>query len=199
MDTAQQQLQAYGTRAKQLLRPLLLAVALLWVIELIDRVFFHGALDSLGIAPRRAIGLTGIFFAPLLHDSFAHLLANTGPLLVLGFLVLARQGRRIVAVSAIILLISGLGTWLTGPPNTVHIGASGLVFGYFAFLVVSAYYERSLTAVVLAVLVIALYWGLLGGILPAAGISWQGHLFGLVGGAVAAYLFSRRPVGAAAS
>jgi membrane associated rhomboid family serine protease len=193
MDAAQQQLQAYGSRAKQLLRPLLICVALLWLIELFDRVIFNGSLDSLGIAPRQAIGLIGIAFGPLLHDSFAHLLANTGPLLVLGFLVLVRQGRRIVVVSAVILLISGLGTWLTGPPHTVHIGASGLVFGYFSFLVVSAYYERSLTAVVLAVFVIALYWGLLGGILPAAGISWQGHLFGLVGGGAAAYLFCRRP------
>jgi membrane associated rhomboid family serine protease len=194
MSATQQQLQIYGMRAKQMLRPLLAFVVLLWVLEAIDRLFFDGALDRLGIAPRRTIGLTGILFAPLLHDSFAHLLANTGPFLVLAFLVLARQGRRIVAVSAVIALISGLGTWLIGPPHTVHIGASGLVFGYFAFLVVSAYYERSLTAVILAVFVIALYWGLLGGVLPAAGISWQGHFFGLVGGGVAAYTFSRRPV-----
>jgi membrane associated rhomboid family serine protease len=192
---ASQSLQLYGNEAKRLVRPLLFFVALLWLIEIVDRLFFDGSLDRLGIAPRQLAGLRGVLFAPFLHGSFAHLLANTVPLLILGFLVMARHARRFPAISAVIILISGLGTWLIAPAYTVHIGASGLVFGYFAFLIVSAWYERSFAAVALAVLVIVLYGGLLGGILPSAnGVSWQGHFFGLIGGAVAAFYFSPRRV-----
>jgi membrane associated rhomboid family serine protease len=86
-----------------------------------------------------------------------------------------------------------LGTWLIAPAHTLHIGASGLIFGYFAYLIVSAYYERSFTAIALAVLVIVLYGGLLVGVLPSGnGVSWQGHFFGLLGGAIAAYYFASR-------
>ena len=146
-------------------------------------------------SPSHVAGLRGIPFAPFLHGSFAHLLANTLPFLALGFLVMLRHSRQFVAVSLTIILISGLGTWLIAPAHTVHIGASGLIFGYFAFLLVAAYYERSPRAIGLALMVILFYGGLLWGALPQAGaISWQGHLFGLVGGAVAARAFVPRPV-----
>jgi membrane associated rhomboid family serine protease len=139
------------------------------------------------------VGLRGILFAPLLHGGFGHLLANSVPLLLLGFLVMLRNQRRFLLISVVIALISGLGTWLIAPANTVHIGASGLIFGYFAFLIVSAWYERSFAAVTLALLVIVLYGGLFWGILPAGnGVSWQGHFFGLIGGGLAANYFSPR-------
>jgi membrane associated rhomboid family serine protease len=193
MNTQQSSLQVYGSEAKRLLRPLLVFVAFLWFVEIVDWLLFQGSLDGLGIAPRQMSGLRGILFAPFLHGSFAHLLANTLPLLILGFLVMLRHSRYFLGVSALIILFSGLGTWLIGPAQTIHIGASGLIFGYFAFLLVSAWYERSFGAVFLALLVIALYGGLLGGILPqAGGISWQGHFFGLVGGGLAAYYVSPR-------
>lgn len=130
-------------RNQRLLRPALIFIALLWVIEVIDRLFFGGSLDYLGIRPRQLIGLRGILFAPFLHGGFNHLLANSGPLLVLGLLVLLRHKRSFLLISILIILISGLGTWLIGPSQSVHIGASGLIFGYFAFIVVNSWYERS--------------------------------------------------------
>ncbi len=193
MNTTQERLQAYGDQAKRLLQPIVLFIVALWVLELVDRLFFHGQLDRLGIAPRQLAGLRGILFAPLLHASFAHLLANTIPLLILSTLIVLRHNGRFWAITGLIVLVSGLGTWLIAPAHTLHIGASGLIFGYFAYLVVNAFYERSLAAVGLAGLVILIYGGLLSGIWPGgAGISWQGHLFGLVGGGLAAYYFSNR-------
>ncbi len=194
MDTqSSSTLQVYGNEAKRLLRPLLIFVALLWFVEIVDWLLLRGALDGLGIIPRQVSGLRGILFAPFLHGSFNHLIANTIPFLILGFMVMLRYSRYFLSISVIIALFSGLGIWLVGPAHTVHIGASALIFGYFAFLLVSAWYERSFGAVFLALLVIVLYGGLLSGILPqGGGISWQGHFFGLVGGGLAAYYVSPR-------
>ncbi len=169
-------------------------VAFLWLVELINLFIFRGGLNVYGIRPRTVAGLQGILFAPMLHSSFAHLMANTVPLLVLGWFVLLRGTRTFASVTIITILVSGLGTWLIAPANSVHIGASGLIFGYFGFLVLSGYFERSFTSILWALLVFFLYGGLLWGVLPQGnGISWQGHLFGFVGGGVAAYLLAQRP------
>lgn len=182
-----------GTETGRLLRPLLVVVAIVWLLEIIDRLFFGGSLDHFGILPRHLIGLRGIFIAPFLHGGFGHLLANTVPFILLGFLIMLRHSRHILAITVTIVAISGLGTWLIAPANTVHIGASGIIFGYFAFLVVNAWYERSMPSMLVGILVIILYGGLLAGILPSGnGVSWQGHLFGLLGGIVAAVNFSPR-------
>ena len=195
MNTTQERLQVYGGQAKRLLQPVVIFIIALWVIEIIDRLFFYGELDRLGIAPRQLAGLRGLLFAPLLHASFAHLLANPIPLLILSALIVLRHNGRFWMITSLIVLVSGLGAWLIAPAHTIHIGASGLIFGYFAYLVVNAFYERSLVAVGLAGLVILIYGGLLPGIWPgSAGISWQVHLFGLVGGGLAAYYFSDRRV-----
>ncbi len=184
---------AIGNESRRVLRPLLLVVAISWLIEIIDRLFFSGSLNNLGIIPRQLSGLRGILFAPWLHGNFAHLLANTIPFILLGFLVMIRHPRHMVAITMTIIVIGGLGTWLVAPSNTVHIGASGVVFGYFAFLLVNAWYERSLPSVLIAIVVIVIYGGLLAGIMPtSSGVSWQSHLFGLIGGAVAAATFARR-------
>ncbi len=162
-------------------------VAAMWLLELVDWAIFGNRLDALGIIPRQTVGLIGIPLAPFLHGGSAHLIANTVPILVLGMLVILRNGHRFLLVTGIIIVTSGLGTWLIGPANSVHIGASGLIFGYVGFLMASAYYERSAGAILLAVLVIALYGGIIWGVLPQGnGISWQGHLFGLIGGMLAA-------------
>lgn len=193
MNATRQALVGYGDQAKRILRPLLVLVLLVWMMEIVDRLLLGGALDQFGVIPRQPVGLRGIALAPFLHAGFAHLLANTVPFLILGFLIALRYGRRTAVISAVIILISGLGTWLVAPAYTVHIGASGLIFGYFAFLIVNAWYERSPGAIALALAVILMYGGLIGGVWPAAGVSWQGHLFGLTGGAVAAFYFSERP------
>lgn len=161
-------------------------IALMWIVELVDWALFGERLDALGIVPRQLSGLIGIPLAPLLHSGAAHLIANTVPILVLGMLVILRYGRRFLLVTAIIFLVAGIGTWLIGPSDSVHIGASGLIFGYVGFLVTVAYYERSPAAILLAVLVLVLYGGIIWGVLPQGnGISWQGHLFGLIGGILA--------------
>lgn len=193
MSTYQQTLANHANDAKRLIQPLVIFILFLWLIEIVDWLFLDGSLDRLGIRPRQLVGLRGIFFAPFLHGGFGHLLANTIPFLVLGFLVLTRHTRRFLVITLMIVVISGLGTWLIAPASTVHVGLSGVIFGYLAFLVVNAWYERSPAAVLLAVLVLVLYGGLVWGIVPAGnGVSWQGHLFGVVGGAIGAFYYSPR-------
>ena len=163
-------------------------VILLWFLELIDWLLFGVNLDALRIAPRRLWGLRGILFAPFLHVGFAHLAANTLPLLVLGWFVMLRGLREFAWVTAVSILVSGLGTWLIGPSNSVHLGASGLIFGYFGYLLLRGYFERSWPSILGSILVGLLYGGMLFGILPqGVGISWQAHLFGFIGGGLAAY------------
>lgn len=175
-------------------------VAVLWVAEVVDTVL-GGALDDEGIRPGSTEGLLGILFAPFLHVGFAHLVANTVPLLVLGFLVLLSGLARGLAVTAVVWVLGGLGTWLLGGPGTVHLGASGLVFGWLAFLLVRGFFSRRPVEVLVGVGVLLVYGGMLLGALPGTpGVSWQGHLFGAVGGVLAAWWLTgarRDPVGPA--
>lgn len=185
------------TSLQQLKTPLMIIggfVVLLWIIEGVDQLVFNGALDGFGVRPRTLSGLWGILWAPFLHGGFRHLLANTGPLLILGSIVmLSRRLRDFFFISFVIVVVGGLGAWLIGPRFSVHLGASGLIFGYFGFLLLSAYFERSCRAIAIAVLVLLLYSGIIWGVLPqGGGISWQTHLFGFLGGGLAAYLLSQR-------
>lgn len=173
-------------------------VALLYLIELIDWLT-RGSLEDNGIRPLEADGLKGIIFAPLLHGGWDHLLANTIPALVLGFLVtLAGIGRFFVA-TAIIWILGGFGTWLIGNIGschleTNHIGASGLIFGWLTFLLVFGWLTRHVWQIVTSLVVGFVYGGILLGALPVldrcGGVSWQGHLCGAIAGVIAAYLLS---------
>ncbi|HEY9629077.1 MAG TPA: rhomboid family intramembrane serine protease [Coleofasciculaceae cyanobacterium] len=166
------------------------ALGLMWAIEIVD-FFLGGALNSFGIIPRNVIGLRGILFAPFLHGNFAHLIANTVPFATLGWFVMLRRTSDFFWVTAIAMLVGGLGTWLIASPNTVHIGASGVIFGYLGFLISRGYFERSFTSMLFSILVGLAYGGLIWGVLPGQlGISWQGHLFGFIGGIVAAWLMA---------
>jgi len=168
---------------------LFLCVLLAWSVELVDRVVYGGSLERYGIQPRNLGGLWGILMAPLLHVSWVHLTANTIPFVVLGWLVMLRRISDFVVVTALAILIGGLGVWLVGAGNSVHVGASGLIFGYLGYLLARGYFERSLWAVLLGVVALVLYGGVLWGVLPGQpGISWEGHLFGFVGGVAAARL-----------
>ena len=175
---------------------LLSLVVLLWVIEFTDQLLFGGALGLwYGIHPRTLRGLWGILFAPFLHGNFAHLFANTVPLVTLGWLVMLRRTSDWFIVSAIASLCSGLGTWLIGASGSTHIGASGVIFGYFGFLLLRGYFERSFVAIAFSLLVAVLYGSILWGVLPnQPGISWEGHLFGFFGGVVAAWLLAEKSV-----
>ena len=110
--------------------PVVVMLAIMWVVEVID-IPLRGRLDRFGVHPRELAGLPGIVFAPFLHAGFGHLIANTLPFLVLGAVVAYAGLRQFILVTAIVMAGSGLGMWLFGTSNSVQIGASGLVFGYF--------------------------------------------------------------------
>ena len=172
-------------------------IAVMWAVEVVDLV--AGDLDSAGIRPRDADGLVGVAAAPFLHGGFGHLIGNTIPFVVLGAAIALGGLARIAAVTAIVAVVGGLGTWLTAPAGTIHIGASGLVFGFAAYLVARGAYSRRPLHVVGGLAVLAVFGTtLLSGLVPTPGVSWQGHLFGAVGGLVAARLLdrARRPAAA---
>jgi membrane associated rhomboid family serine protease len=171
-------------------------VALLYLVEIWDNLTGH-RLDENGIRPLETDGLTGIVFAPLLHANWAHLVANTGPALVLGFLMTLAGLARFIYATAIIWILGGFGTWLIGntgaPPGieTNHIGASGLIFGWLTFLIVFGFFTRKVWEIVVGIIVLFVYGGVLLGALPGTfGVSWQGHLCGAIAGVLAAYLLS---------
>ncbi|WP_232676565.1 rhomboid family intramembrane serine protease [Nocardioides sp. R-C-SC26] len=161
-------------------------VVVLWAIEVVDTVASH-RLDQYGVRPRTDEGLLGIVVAPLLHSGWTHLEANSVPALVLGFLVLVTGLRRGLIATAVIWVFCGVGVWLLGPAHTNHIGASGLVFGWLVLVMIRGFLARHVGEIALGVAVFVVYGSLLWGVLPGEpGISWQGHLFGALGGVVAA-------------
>ncbi|MFK4085358.1 rhomboid family intramembrane serine protease [Kribbella sp. NPDC020789] len=178
------------TRIGSGLKLLAVLIGLMWLSEIVDTAL-HGRLDQYGIIARNPEGLVGIITSPFLHLGFGHLISNTLPLVTLGALIAFSGAARLAAVTAVVAVIGGFGTWLISPPNTITIGASGVVFGYAAYLVARGIFNRRLTQVLVGILVIAV-WGsaLLGGLLPQDGISWQGHLFGAIAGILAARLLA---------
>jgi membrane associated rhomboid family serine protease len=164
-------------------------VALLYLIEAWDALH-HQELNGDGILPRERDGLTGILWAPLLHANWQHLISNTGPALVLGFLVTLAGMSRFIFATAIVWILGGFGTWLIGSPGST-IGASGLIFGWLTFLIVYGFFTRKVWQIVVGVLVLIYYGTVFLGILPGTpGVSWQGHLCGAIAGVFAAYLLS---------
>ena len=146
-----------------------------------------GALLKFGIVPRTTDGLIGILVAPFLHANLDHLVANTVPFLLFGWLVMLRDRRHFAVVTLLAMLGSGLLSWTLGAPNSIHIGASGVVFGYFGFLLLAGWYARSAGSIAISLLVGVLWGGTVLGVLPGTpGISWQGHLGGFIGGVLAA-------------
>lgn len=163
----------------------------LYLVELVD-VILPANLDHGGIVSRQLSGLDGILWAPLLHAGWGHLFSNTVPVLVLSFLAMASGIGRWAVVTAIIWIVSGLGVWLVGPSNTYTVGASGLAFGWLAYLLVRGIFNRAFGQIVVAVVLLGVWSGMLWGLLPGnPGISWQGHLFGALAGVLAAWLTAR--------
>ena len=179
-------------------------VALLWGIEAANGLLLGHDLNDYGLSPLAlpyrglsnwelsvsylASSARGILLSPLLHGSFSHLLSNTLTLLPLGAVVAARGAKTLAGVSLFVIIFGGLLVWLVGRP-AVHIGASGLAFGLFGYLVARGWYERSFASILIAVIVVILYGGMILGILPQGGfVSWEGHLFGLIAGILAARL-----------
>ena len=169
-------------------------VPALFLIEAIDIGLGAGTLDLAGgIIPHSVDGIDGILFSPFLHDGWEHLYGNAVPLILLGTFVLAGGARRFIWSTVVIVAISGLGVWLVGDPNTVVVGASGVIFGYLGLLLARGLVERSWWNFGVAMFIGLLYWYQLYNVLPTdQRVSWQGHLLGLVGGVVAAIFFRRR-------
>jgi len=164
--------------------------ALMWAVETVDLV--AGDLDSAGIRPRDPEGLVGIATSPFLHGGFGHLIGNTIPFLILGAAIAIGGLMRTLVVTGIVAAVGGLGTWLTAPSNTVVIGASGLVFGFATYLVARGAYSRLPLHFVGGLVVLVIYGStLLTGLVPTPGVSWQGHLFGALGGLLAARVVHR--------
>ncbi|MFF4797945.1 rhomboid family intramembrane serine protease [Streptomyces sp. NPDC001351] len=186
-------------RAKAAAKLMVGWVALLWLLEVVDVISGH-ALDGLGITPREPSELLDVVPAAFIHFGFAHVAANSVPLLVMGFLAALGGIRRFAALCLVLIVADGLGVWLIAPAHTNTAGASGLIFGLFGFLLVSGFVERRPLGVVVGLLVGAVWGGsILLGLSPLqTGISWQGHLIGLAAGVAAAFWFRRRPVEARA-
>jgi membrane associated rhomboid family serine protease len=167
-------------------------VVLLYVIEVLDAIV-PARLDGNGVHPRSIGGLDGVLFSPLLHGGWAHLIGNTVPLLVLGFLIALSGVRTWLQVTAVVWIVGGLGVWLVGGAGTNHIGASGIVFGWLSYLVVRGIFTRSLPQIALGIVVFAVYGSVLWGVLPGrSGVSWEAHLSGALSGALAAWLLAPR-------
>jgi membrane associated rhomboid family serine protease len=173
-------------------------VAVMWVLEAVDALGAH--LEGDGIHPRDVEGLDGVVFAPFLHAGWAHLIGNTIPFLILGFVIALGGLARTAAVTVIVALTAGLGTWLIGPAHTNHIGASGVVFGFATYLIARGIFSRRPLHLAVGLVVLAVYGTTLAfALVPTPGISWQGHLFGAIGGVLAARFIHVRRTSPAAS
>lgn len=165
-------------------------VLLVWAISLVNLLYLGGGLNRLlAIRPRHVWGLIGIPFAPLLHAGMGHLIANTLPFIILGWFVMLHSAESFIPISVLIIAIGGLGTWLVGRDSN-HIGASGVVFGYLGYLVAMGYIEATVLAIMITLMVFLIYGNQFAGMIPNQEnptISWEGHLFGFLGGVVAAY------------
>lgn len=162
------------------------AVGVMWIVELVDTAVLDGQLQENGIRPRRRDGIDGVAYAPWLHLGWPHLIANTVPLLVLGGLVALWGWRRWLVVTFWVVIVGGGLTWLMARSGN-HIGASGLVFGYFGYLVAVVFYGRRLWPVLPATVAIVAYGSaIVAGVAPTDGVSWEGHAFGAAAGVLAA-------------
>jgi membrane associated rhomboid family serine protease len=168
-------------------------LGVMWAVEVVDFTM-NGSLDrEFGIVSLEPSGLLGIFFAPFLHVGFGHLMANSLPLLILGFLAALRGIGRFFVASLLIIVIGGIGTWATSGLDTVTVGASGLVFGYFGYVLARGIFDRRVFDILIGIGVAVVYYSILWGLLPnQQGISWQGHLFGLLAGVFSAWVLRRK-------
>lgn len=163
-------------------------IGALWAIQTINWATGYRLNVVFGLIPRHFVGLDGIIGMPFLHGSFSHLMSNTPPLILMGALLAATATRALLVVNTVIVVLGGALVWLFGSP-AIHVGASGLVFGWFGFLVARGLVDRSPVTLGAALLVGLIYGSILWGVLPGQpGISWEAHLFGALAGVAAAFL-----------
>jgi membrane associated rhomboid family serine protease len=161
-------------------------VAAMWIVEVVNALDGQ-RLDGDGIIARHLSGLAGILSAPFLHAGFGHLIENTIPFVILGLVIALGGAAQVIAVTVIVAIVSGLGAWALSSSGTDTIGASGVVFGYATFLMARGFFTRNALQIAVGVLVGVLFGAaLIVSVVPQAGISWQGHVFGAIGGVIAA-------------
>ncbi len=174
---------------KKFLVPLLFPV-ILWIVHLISFVF-HIDFTRMGILPRNLAGLLGIITSPMVHGDFSHLISNTVPLVILGWIIFFFYPKVSYLAFGFIYFFTGLLVWIFAR-QVYHIGASGIVYGFVSFLFFSGIFRRDNKSISLALIITFLYGGLVWGMIPGwKGISWEAHLFGAITGLVAAYLFRK--------
>ena len=175
---------------------LLIIVGVLWLVHAIDSFLPRGfSAAGHGIVPRTWDGLWSIPVAPLIHADWDHLVANTIPLLILGALILLRGLHEFIFVTLFVVMASGLGTWLFGTGDAQHVGASGVIFGYFGYLVFRSAFDRTMSSAIIT-LAVAIGYGtaMVYSLVPQEEVSWSAHFFGFVGGFLAARIrYPHRP------
>jgi membrane associated rhomboid family serine protease len=172
-----------------LLTPLLFPVVI-WIVHLLS-LLLNEDLSKLGLLPRNLVGLLGIITSPLIHADFSHLISNTIPLIILGWIIFSFYPKLSYLLFVFIYLLTGLLVWIFAR-QVYHIGASGIVYGFVSFLFFSGIFRRDNTSIALALVITFLYGGLVWGMIPGwKGISWESHLFGAITGLLAAYMFRK--------
>ncbi|MEU0791498.1 rhomboid family intramembrane serine protease [Amycolatopsis sp. NPDC005961] len=186
--------------AKKALWVMVGLLAVMWVIQLVNAPTDYDLSREFGIVTRDPASLPEIFTAPFLHYGWDHIEANSGPLFVFGFLAAYRGVKKWLGVSVLIIVASGLGIWFISPTSAVTVGASGLVFGYFGYIIVRGLFDRHPIDIVIGLVMALCFAYQFVSLLPTEeGVSWQGHMFGFVGGIVGGWLFrDKRPKAVAA-
>jgi membrane associated rhomboid family serine protease len=169
-------------------RWLAVLLGVIWAVEVVNLITGYTLNGWLGLRPRSFGGLDGVLFMPLLHESLSHAVANTVPLVILGGLLAATAEKVVLLASAFIVVLGGLGVWLFGS-TAIHVGSSGLIFGWFGFLLARGVVEKRAIPLLVAGGVALIYGTMIWGILPGQhGVSWESHLFGGAAGVLAAFI-----------
>ena len=172
--------------------PPVLVVSVLWIVFAFDRVY-NLDLYRFGVYPREAKGLLGIVVSPFVHAGLEHLVNNSAPILVLGWLLVYFYPKVAGPVSLACWGFSGLWVWLTAREN-YHIGASGVIYGLAAFLFLSGVLRKLVPLMAVSLLIVFLYGSMVWGVLPLEPrISWESHLSGAIGGLLMAWIYRKVP------
>ncbi|HEY1644093.1 MAG TPA: rhomboid family intramembrane serine protease [Streptosporangiaceae bacterium] len=183
--------------ARRALFVMVAVLAVLWIIQIANWADSYGLTYHFGIRGRDVASLPDILTAPLLHVSWAHIEGNSGPLFIFGFLAAYRGVTRFAGVTALVVVTSGLAAWFAESPRTVGVGASGVVFGYFGYIIVRGFFDRHAIDILIGAVMALCFAYQFTVLLPHAGIGWQAHIGGLAGGILAGWVFrDRRPAGA---
>jgi membrane associated rhomboid family serine protease len=167
-------------------------LAILWIVQIVNWAGHYRLTAEYGIIPHDVARLPEIFTAPFLHFSWAHIEGNSGPLFIFGFLAAYRGVKKFLAVTLFVAITSGLAAWIFESPNSLGAGASGVVFGYFGYIMVRGIFDRHLIDLMIGLVMALCFAYQFTVLVPQAGIGWQAHIGGLVGGIAAGWLFRDR-------